>query len=56
MSYDPRCCGSNACIINAAGRCWCGQIWDGEKMCYPKPDQQLVKQDLMDQPPESPSK
>jgi hypothetical protein len=25
-------------------------------MCYPKPDQQLVKQDPIDQPPESPSK
>jgi hypothetical protein len=25
-------------------------------MCHPKPDQQLVKQDPIDQPPESPSK
>jgi hypothetical protein len=25
-------------------------------MCYPKPDQQLVKQDPIDEPPESPSK
>jgi hypothetical protein len=30
---DPRCCGSGACLINAAGDCWCGQQWDGDKMC-----------------------
>jgi hypothetical protein len=36
MSTDNRCCGSNACIINDDGECWCGQKWDGEKMCYPK--------------------
>ncbi|MEY4729540.1 MAG: hypothetical protein RL020_698 [Pseudomonadota bacterium] len=30
---DPRCCGSDACLINAAGECWCGQKWDGDKMC-----------------------
>jgi hypothetical protein len=32
---DPRCCGSGTCIINAEGECWCGQKWDGEKMCQP---------------------
>ena len=21
-------------IIDADGRCWCGQVWDGEKMCF----------------------
>ena len=21
--------------INAQGVCWCGQVWDGEKMCRP---------------------
>jgi len=26
------CCGSGVCIINEAGECWCGQVWDGEKM------------------------
>ena len=31
---DPRCCGSGACIINNDGECWCGQRWDGEKMCF----------------------
>ena len=29
---DERCCGSGTCIIDLAGRCWCGQQWDGEKM------------------------
>ena len=36
MSEDPRCCGTGTCIINADGVCWCGQAWDGEKMCMPK--------------------
>ena len=35
MSDDPRCCGSGTCIIDAEGRCWCGQVWDGHKMCTP---------------------
>lgn len=34
---DPRCCGTGTCIINAEGYCWCGQRWDGEKMCFPEP-------------------
>jgi hypothetical protein len=38
MSEDPRCCGTGTCIINADGMCWCGQRWDGEKMCFPKMD------------------
>lgn len=33
MSDDPRCCGSGTCIIDLEGRCWCGQQWDGNKMC-----------------------
>ena len=33
MNDDPRCCGSGTCIIDLQGRCWCGQQWDGEKMC-----------------------
>lgn len=32
---DPRCCGSGTCIIDADGRCWCGQQWDGQKMIQP---------------------
>ncbi len=35
MSEDPRCCGSGTCIINDEGHCWCGQQWDGQKMCHP---------------------
>jgi hypothetical protein len=31
---DPRCCGSGTCIIDAESRCWCGQQWDGQKMCH----------------------
>ena len=38
MSEDPRCCGTGTCIINDEGVCWCGQKWDGEKMCFPAPD------------------
>ena len=34
MTDDPRCCGSGTCLIDAEGRCWCGQQWDGEKMCH----------------------
>jgi hypothetical protein len=38
MSEDARCCGSGTCIIDAEGRCWCGQQWDGEKMsAAPRP-------------------
>ena len=40
MNDDPRCCGSGTCLINAEGVCWCGQYWDGEKMCSPDGHQQ----------------
>ena len=36
MKEDPRCCGGGSCIINDLGEYWCGQQWDGEKMCYPR--------------------
>lgn len=32
---DERCCGTGTCILNARGRCWCGQQWDGLTMCKP---------------------
>jgi hypothetical protein len=35
MQDDERCCGTGTCLIDATGRCWCGQQWDGEKMCRP---------------------
>jgi hypothetical protein len=34
-SPDKRCCGSGVCIIDDAGQCWCGQVWDGAKMSAP---------------------
>ncbi len=34
MTNDPRCCGTGTCIINDEGLCWCGQQWDGQKMCF----------------------
>ena len=34
MNDDERCCGTGTCLINAEGVCWCGQRWDGEKMCF----------------------
>lgn len=37
MQDDERCCGSGTCVIDAQGRCWCGQQWDGEAMCQPVP-------------------
>jgi hypothetical protein len=35
MQDDERCCGTGTCIIDTQGTCWCGQQWDGEKMCMP---------------------
>lgn len=40
---DKRCCGSGVCIINDAGECWCGQVWDGEKMAAPALNLKPVK-------------
>jgi hypothetical protein len=36
MVEDDRCCGTGTCIINEDGYCWCGQKWDGQKMCFPQ--------------------
>jgi hypothetical protein len=35
---DERCCGTGTCIIDAEGRCWCGQQWNGTTMCRPEAD------------------
>jgi hypothetical protein len=35
MAEDARCCGSGTCVIDAEGRCWCGQQWDGQRMSQP---------------------
>ncbi len=37
MVDDERCCGTGTCLINAEGQCWCGQRWDGQKMCFSQP-------------------
>ncbi|MBU3553884.1 MULTISPECIES: hypothetical protein [Polynucleobacter] len=46
---DKRCCGSGVCIINDAGECWCGQVWDGEKMTAPSLKLHTATQDSQDQ-------
>ena len=46
---DKRCCGSGVCIINDAGECWCGQVWDGEKMTAPSLKLHTTTQDSQDQ-------
>jgi hypothetical protein len=39
MTEDERCCGTGTCIINEEGFCWCGQRWDGMKMCFPQTEE-----------------
>lgn len=46
MNDDPRCCGTGTCLINSEGTCWCGQRWDGEKMCFADPKTQPVAKQL----------
>lgn len=49
MDSDPRCCGTGTCIINAEGVCWCGQVWNGEKMCMPMLKNESMKlEDTLD--------
>jgi hypothetical protein len=54
MSDDPRCCGSGTCIIDTQGRCWCGQQWDGQKMCHVRParTEDAAQEPLSAKPPE----
>ena len=42
MKDNERCCGGDNCIIDARGHCWCGQQWDGEKMCRPNLNNLLI--------------
>jgi hypothetical protein len=51
MTNDLRCCGTGTCIINEDGFCWCGQQWDGEKMCFPETNAELKKNNLAEVPP-----
>lgn len=53
MTDDPRCCGSGTCLIDAEGRCWCGQQWDGEKMAAPPAGQADAQHPAADEPPDS---
>ena len=48
MDEDLRCCGTGTCLINAEGQCWCGQHWDGEKMCFAEKKPQLLDLKLGD--------
>lgn len=43
MVEDERCCGTGTCLINAEGQCWCGQRWDGQKMCFAESNTSLVE-------------
>jgi hypothetical protein len=52
---DPRCCGTGTCIINADGYCWCGQRWDGEKMCFPTDESASRTEDGHSADPDAPS-
>jgi hypothetical protein len=51
MQDDERCCGTGTCIIDAQGHCWCGQQWDGEKMCMPVA--MSAKAAVLEPPPKS---
>ena len=55
MEDDERCCGTGTCIIDAQGLCWCGQQWDGEKMCRPNSDANLPAQAPAPQSTDAPS-
>lgn len=52
---DPRCCGTDACVINSEGYCWCGQRWDGKKMCSPLADTPPNIQSEFSDKPQTPS-
>lgn len=54
MQEDQRCCGSDKCLINSEGYCWCGQKWDGDKQCEPDsaPNASFVSMDSLDKPSE----
>jgi hypothetical protein len=51
MTTDPRCCGSGTCIIDTEGRCWCGQRWDGERLCHETPVTPEAMDGTADEPP-----
>lgn len=55
MSNDPRCCGTGTCIIDGDGRCWCGQVWDGEKMCFAQRPETATPPEAAELPGEAPA-
>ena len=55
MLDDLRCCGTGTCLINAEGICWCGQRWDGEKMCFADKPQAVEPPKLEAKPQTDPS-
>jgi hypothetical protein len=56
MQEDQRCCGSDKCIINSDGYCWCGQKWVGNKQCEPDSlaDSQFISTDVLDKSSKKP--
>ena len=54
MSEDTRCCGSGTCLINAAGKCWCGQQWDGDTLCSPADEKNAPTPAAFEQPAAQP--
>ncbi len=52
---DPRCCGTGTCIINEEGQCWCGQRWDGQRMCFPEAQPASGATDAGEQQPDDES-
>jgi hypothetical protein len=52
MQEDQRCCGSDKCLINSDGYCWCGQKWEGDKQCEPDSaaNTPVVSADVLDKP------
>jgi hypothetical protein len=53
---DTRCCGSGTCIINAQGYCWCGQKWDGTRMCFPDKSEHQNTAEPKQPPAQAPSR
>jgi hypothetical protein len=50
MDKNERCCGTGTCIIDPQGYCWCGQRWDGEKMCRPSLAETIAQTCVAPQP------
>ena len=52
MTTGPRCCGSGTCMIDAEGRCSCGQRGDGERLCHETPASPVAQDgEVVEAPP-----